>query len=418
MTCTCQVAVCENRWSTDGAPCCAACTHPRARVGRDDDEPRCHWSDGVRMLRAHVKDCESSGCEGCEPCPERHCRQCGHEHVTVKGIGTDETCADCLHTIRTELRDLPELAARMLYEAMTRGVSSEAAMLIGPAADPDGFLRRVHHIRAGRGCKASLCPMHMPASTEGPACEECKHTSCRRVRRDYCKTLAAIFDANLTELHPAYVLDAWDHTVRTHLDHDPDPGVTVDGGRVTAGRRLTGTVQYLDSQLTRLAHDHVFPFKDLAAGIGLCHTHLENVLHDSPKPETGAPCPTCGRANLEHIHGDTHMVVDGEIVGPDDGWQCPRPACAQFWTEDEYRERVEGTYMQVADRLTASDIRATYRVPEGTVRRWASGDTPSVRTHGKDGRGRQLYDVADVLRQRDTPTPVRAVQATEQAPVM
>lgn len=50
-------------------------------------------------------------------------------------------------------------------------------------------------------------------------------------------------------------------------------------------------------------------------------------------------------------------------------------------------------------RFTASQLKETYRIPEGSTRGWASKGLVTKR--GKDIAGRQLYDVADALAQRD-----------------
>lgn len=293
-------------------------------------------SDQPRVLRTHIRDCNASGCEGCAPCPEDHCGMCGHRHVDQL------TCASCIGTVREDIGIIVALAERMLPEAMHRGVNSEAAMLAGPAASAETFSNRNISARAGR----------IPAT---------------------------ILIDNLDEMHPLWVLGTWDMLVSEHL------------GRVT---RIRVTIQraadYLRGQLTTLAQDEDFAFEELAREIRQCRGHLEDVLRDGERDEKGAPCPMCGNAALVKQYGTQDA---------DDRWCCPKRDCSASYTEDAYRNKVEGTYVHVADRLTASQIHQAYRVPPGTVMKWAQRD--QVRRRGKDESGRQLYDVSDVKAMRD-----------------
>lgn len=350
----------------------------------DHDTPRCHYAGKgqPRMLRTHQRDCEDAGCDGCVACPERHCRGCGRAHVTVDGRGTDQICVDCLRTVRDDIDSILEYSTRLLGEAIVAGINSTAAMLAGPAAEREAFRRRIEHAFTAEGCRERYrCPMHRPTVTVGPACEACTHSSCVLIRRADCVTVLAIHQDNRDELHPLTVLGEWEDQIRAHLDQPSTDRITV-----------TDAAGYIDGHLTRLAHDEDFPFEDLAAEVHACRVHLEQVLHDGEQVDRGAPCPMCGRANLEKDHGDTEA---------EDRWRCPRRDCGAAYTEEDYRSKVQAVYVRHAKHLTASDIAATYRVPEGTVRRWASGPNPSVKTRGRDSSGRQLYDVAQVLAQRD-----------------
>lgn len=303
-----------------------------------DHEPRCHFAghDYPRMLRAHAPGCDTATCTGCAPCPERHCQVCDHAHVTVDGRGTDETCASCIYDTRTALADTLSLSARLLGEAIRRGINSQAAMLDGPAADPETW---------GYRRMSALAQRIDPAWLED----------------------------NRDELHPAWVIGTWEMLTRDHLHQPIDTRLT-----------LTEAVAYLDQHLTRLAHDPDFDFTALARDVARCHAHLEDVLAEGVRPERGAPCPACGRADLEKNYGDTVN---------DDRWTCTR--CGQWWTEQDYRSKVAGTYIAVAPALTASQIREQYHVPEGSIRAWATRGR--VAKKGRDHLGRQLYVVADVL---------------------
>lgn len=311
-------------------------------------------SDQPRAIRGrHVNECGSASCAGCWPCEERHCRCCGIEHVTVDGRGTDETCATCIGATRDDLTEIVRLSGRLMPEAIVKGVNSEAANLAGPAADPEAYQHRVMSGIAGR--------------------------------------TPEVFDAADTAMHPLFVLATWEDAAREHHQHP-----TRDLANVSSARA------YLAQHLSRLAQDGDFAFEELAGDLRRCRAHLEDVLSEGERDERGAPCISCGRARLVKSYGEDHG---------DDRWTCPR--CKQWWSEADYRAKVDGIYVQHADRLTASQIEATYRVPEGTVRRWANawndrGTTrlPKVRKRGKDGQGRQLYDVGDVLATRDGDTPI------------
>jgi len=314
-------------------------------------DPRCRYvgDDQARMLRTHLKDCNTSGCPGCEPCPERHCQLCNKAHVTVDGRGDDQTCITCLGATRTNLTGILKLCTRLLGEAILRGINSEAAMLIGPAADPEAWGYRRMSALAGRIDPAWL--------------EDCRD-----------------------ELHPTWVLGTWNLLARDHLDQ-------VNGVRPT----LTEAKAYLDGKLSHLAHDPTFAFDQLAADVARCHAHLENVLAEGDRPDTGAPCPVCGHKALVKDYGND---PDDDVM-----WHCP--SCDNWWTDKNYRDKILGVYVGVADRLTASQIQQQYHVNESTVRTWAdrgktlNGQVFKVRRRGRDDQGRMLYDVDDVIAVRD-----------------
>lgn len=392
-----------------------------------------------RLLRTHLRDCDAAGCEGCQPCTERHCRACGMRHVE------EQTCAQCVGDVRDDLAEIVTLDGRMLDEAQHRGVESQAAMLAGPAADHEVWYARHRLIlqRATVGTKA-----------------------------DEARAMEWHYD-NRDEQHPYWVLGGWDLMVTEYLGHDRTEAVSV-----------TGSADYLADQLTYLAQRPDFGWEDMAREVRSCRAHLEDVLYDGERDERGTPCPMCGkralvkdvadqqtkrcdcgpRPTMRHAeHGrctcpfrlrlerpdpkrDPVLVRVYDVpLSPDhvhqrhdlaciachreaewdarhtqhgsqdeDRWVCPDKDCHAAYTEEDYRSKVEAVYVMHSDRLTASQIAATYRVPEGTVRRWANGwrdargreHEPVVRKRGYDGQGRQLYDVDDVLAQREHNEPV------------
>ena len=315
-------------------------------------QPSCRFAgdDQPRMLRTHDTGCDTAGCRGCKPCPERHCQVCSREHVTVAGRGTDETCAACIGITRDDLTKIGTLAARLLGEAILHGINSEAAMLDGPSADPEAWGYRRMSALAGR-------------------------------------IDASWLDDNHDELHPLWVVGTWEQLTRDHLTQPSDARVT-----------LTEARAYLDGHLSRLAHDDDFAFEEMATGLRRCRIHLEAVLHDGEQIETGAPCMSC-HVPLRLIRTDS-----------EDRWSCPR--CKQESTEAQYRFAVMAEFLEHSDQLTASQIEEKHGIPSSTIRRWASDITRSVggerktyparlRPVGKDSTGRKLYSVERVLALRD-----------------
>ena len=80
-----------------------------------------------------------------EPCrtddygdPTHHCQA---RRTCANHIGPDElTCARCVSRTRIDLRRIVDLAPLMAVQALGTGVNSEAAMLAGPAADPEAWM--------------------------------------------------------------------------------------------------------------------------------------------------------------------------------------------------------------------------------------------------------------------------------------
>jgi transposase-like protein len=312
----------------------------------------CRWDSTAKkrvVTDRHARDCTTSGCPGCQTCTERHCQVCRHTHVTVDGRGTDQTCARCLGETRTHLADIWTLSTALLGEALARGIRSAVANLAGPVADVETWSNRRASVLAGR-----LDPSWLT--------EQGKELS----------------DDDVP--HPLWVLATWEREVRIHLDQVLSPG--------TSRPTLTEARDYLEHHLTWLAHDGEFDFAGLATALRDCRNHLERAVQLEEHHDTGAPCPACGRGRLRKDYGASDE---------DDRWTCPR--CQQWWSEEDYRAKVAGTYVAVASALTASQIREQYRVPEATIRKWA--ERGKVKRRGRDQHGRQLYDVADVLARRD-----------------
>ena len=354
----------------------------------------------------HARDCNTSGCPGCLPCvPEHgHCLDCGHRH-----LGTSERwrCARCVGDVRNDLRLIDTYATQAHREVVQRGIGSAAFMVATPAADPEahGFLHQ--SASAGRLCKCRSRGRSCPGErfTQGPACGGCKHASCRTAGTPgICPDAAAFLEDARDELHPLTVLGWWDMLWREELGL-PAPMVTItlpDGPSFKAEERLTVSRarRFLDDHLTRMAQVFEPDFDQFRTEIAACKTWLENVLGEGVREERGVKCFMCGTKRLVRWYDDELVTLDdGSVVGAQDHWFCPAEGCEHWWSESDYRSKVEGTYVQVADRLTASQIEATYRIPKGSIRGWAS--LGKVHKRGKSADGLTLYDVADALDMRD-----------------
>jgi hypothetical protein len=250
----------------------------------------CRWGRGRgRVLPGkHQDDCDTDRCPGCLPCPERHCQVCRTTDVTAEGRGTDRTCATCVGETRTGLRAVGDLTARMLGEAIVKGINSTAAAYDSPVSNVEAWRYRRASAIAGR-----IDRDHFSASE-----------------------LAG------TDLHPHWVIGTWELAVRQHLDQLPD---------LDHRPTLTEARTYLDGHLTRLAHDPDFAFDELADDIQRCVTHLENVLYDGTRPErTRVTCTTtwCRKQpRLEHRYATT---------AADDVWVCP--SCNTTYGVQAFRE--------------------------------------------------------------------------------
>jgi hypothetical protein len=160
-------------------------------------------------------------------------------------------CPSCLGTTRDHLAEIRRLASDPLVgEALAKGIDSEAADLLGPAANPKQW----------------------------------------RQRGDYGHRYEP--DSRVGEQHPLWVLGWFDLIVTEHQGHRRTQRITV-----------ASAADYLDRNLHFLAADIEFDFADMANTLADCRVHLEQVLHDGEQRETGAPCMTC-RVPLELVRGE------------------------------------------------------------------------------------------------------------------
>lgn len=359
----------------------------------------------------HVRDCNLSGCPGCEPCPEKHCTRCQFRHLDDNH---KLTCPHCVGKAREALGVLDDLVRTADAEYVNRSIGSMVTVAAGPTADAEAYAYLYDSAVTGRMCKCHRRGEPCPSTIvhAGPVCDRrCAHRSCTLIRTpQLCPDVAHILADNRGEPHPATVLGEWDVIWRRHLGHNAPP--------VTTYRRA---VDYLTANLTYMAQVADPSFRDFTSSVRTSTEWLRRILGLTEDAE-GAPCPMCGKENLVKEYDDTDegtpwspdrerkmlATVDPAVLTDEperpadryaDMWVCPNPSCHQTYTDEEYRTKVEGTYMQVADRLTASQIHETYRINPATLRSWAHRG--KVRQRGRDSLGRQLYDVADALALRD-----------------
>lgn len=298
-------------------------------------------SDQPRVLAGrHLDPCVCDGGFGCLECPETHCVVCGRAHAKA-------ACVDCLNAARSDLEAIGDLCDSLPEEAATKGVQSEAMMLLGPSADPEAWQHTALSAVMGRLDAAYLA-------------------DCR------------------DELHPLFVLGSWEQVWREHLDHlVPLSAVSV---WAAAG--------YLNMQLGYMADQLEPPFDEFARDLRACRAHLEDVLRDGIREERGqVPCVQCGTRLVK-------VYTDHE---PDDHWRCPH--CHRIYTDQEYA-RAQHFHMagERADRFVkVSEALGMIDRPEQSLRTWMAGG--KVKTERDPKTGALLVWWPDVREMhRNTPT--------------
>ena len=181
------------------------------------------------------------------------------------------------------------------------------------------------------------------------------------------------------------VLAYWEDKVRDERGNPTDLRATVE----RAADYMLGQLDWLVTVYLEV--------EELARDLRRLRARLEAVLKDGIRLDRGVPCMTCGTLLIK-IWGH---ATDGR----DDKWHCS--LCEEWSNVEQYMLAVKYAHRSNAPALTAPDIEDEYRVPAGTVRVWAHrGD---IKKRGKDGSGRQLYDVKDTLDMRDSSEIIEAV---------
>jgi hypothetical protein len=228
--------------------------------------------------------------------PTKHCgaRLTCSNHVARHEL----TCSRCIGRARSDIRQIAALSTLMLPAAIDDGVTSQAADLAGPAADP----RAVSAIRVYvQGHAGSFL-------RRGKISEE-----------TYDKILTALPDED--EWHPYSVLTRWQMMLSEDYGHPLPPRLT-----------LATAAAYLERNLHLIAQDPEQDFPLLARELRRVRSRLESALHNSQRAERGEPCPDCKdeghvvRMVREYGHWCTeedctklHYIDDSG-----DTWKCPR----------------------------------------------------------------------------------------------
>jgi DNA-directed RNA polymerase subunit RPC12/RpoP len=323
--------------------------------------------------------------------------------------------------VRTEIADIETMCQRLLTESTHKGVNSEAAMLNSKTANPEAWRQRRRY-----GYLDNLAdrlgedhPMWVLGTWDLLVTEHLGHG--HRTQQITVETAAAYIKANLTDLSrdaefPFSELADDVHRCHAHLEDVLRDGERDEKGAPCPACGHRNLVKDFGKQQDKPCDCGPQPTLEHAEH-GRCDCSYglrveqpdENlpavtvrVYHGDEFPPIGhvhsLPDLDCIACQRESAWATTHAA---HVEAAEPLWVCPNRMCHQTWTERDYRMKVGAAYVLHARTLSASQIREAYRVPEGTVRRWASGKNPTVRTRGKDAQGRQLYDVGDVLDMRD-----------------
>jgi len=321
--------------------------------------PTCTYDAERGWLTAeHRSDCRDD-CRGCRPCPESHCDLLGRCANHVDQAAGLFTCPRCIGRVKRGVRSIVERYAELPAEVEVKGVDSEALNLHGPAASAEQLAARRRWDESRGWC-------------------------------DFPRTLAKD-DPH----HPYAVLGRWDMAIRESYGPPTDLFVTVS----RAADYLTGPV------METFAHTQ--EFEDFARDVARCLTHLETVLSDSREPEKGAPCPTCREEGVAYGARRLRKRYGADVTGKDDTWHCSTNP-AHWWSDVDYRARVDGDYVQHAAELSILELAERTGITASTLRRWAGrtlleivdGESvygpPRLKARGRNAQGRKVYRVEDV----------------------
>lgn len=315
-------------------------------------KPTCTYDAARGWCTAeHLRDCSDHECRGCKPCPKAHCTMRGRCANHVEPAAGIYTCPSCIGKVKRCVLSIVERYAELPDEIEVKGVDSEALNLHGPAASAE-------QLAARRRWDAT---------------------------RGWCDFPRALADDD--PHHPYAVLGRWDMAIRESYGPPTDLFVTVS----RAADYLTGPV------IEKFAHTR--EFEEFARDVFRCLAHLETVLSDSREPEKGAPCPTCRDEHPDEHASRLRKRYGADVDGRNDTWHCPTNP-AHWWSDADYRARVDGDYLQYADALTAVQMRQVYGIGPGALRQRAARN-PKIR-RGRNAQGQMLYDVRLTRRAEDS----------------
>jgi hypothetical protein len=289
---------------------------------------KCRWmgrGNPRAIIDRHEDDCQDDRCRGCLPCPKTHCVVCGIEHVE------QQTCPSCISNTREDIAEIVRMDAALPAQTLDGG--------------NDGKLEAAREIPGGEAMV-----MLGPGAKRGEI-----------GKGEHITTLLLLVGWE----------DDWRHIKHHHTD---DPATVEDAAK------------YLDEHLHWAAQEHP-AFDAIAEELRGHRAHLEDVLHDGERADTGAPCVNCGRP-LERIWAE-------EVRN--DSWWCER--CKDVVSPAEYDEAVARDGRRFAAWLIPTDMEAEYRIPRGSLTSWAAQG--HVRKRKDVNIGRMVYNVEDAVTRRD-----------------
>jgi hypothetical protein len=305
------------------------------RKRHDEDCPEARWRPPLVMVE----------CDGCQECTEPHCLVQWHGERGDCETHAESVCPSCLGKVREHVEEIVRLSGLPLVaEVLTKGAASEAADLLGPAADPKQW----------------------------------------RQRGDYGHR----FDADSRvgwHTHPLSVLGWFDMIVTEHLGHSRTTRITI-----------TRAAGYLDRNLHFLAADIEFDFADMANTLADCRGHLERVLHDGEQVERGAPCLKCGTRVVRQLDKDGRVSYRCE--------RCREDITDSGYLFAQKAQRLKDADRLTADDMAArTGVPAGTIRRWANVRNIEGIDyEPLFKSPSRNGMGHKVYRVSDVEAVRDS----------------
>lgn len=192
-------------------------------------------------------------------------------------------------------------------------------------------------------------------------------------------------DPDTDDAPPLLVLASWHDVIRK------ERGLPDATKKATVLREADGIRSSIDWMLAEDEHGtpNFMPADELARDLRRVRSLLERILKAGLQSDRGVPCMNCGNLLVRDWGQD--------IEGEDDRWHCA--TCHEWSTVDQYNLAVKTDYMKNSPVLNAAHMFEQYRIKPGTLTGWATKKL--VTKHGKDHHGRQLYDVAQAVAQRD-----------------
>jgi hypothetical protein len=318
----------------------------------------CYWigADQPRMIRGrHDEGCDSEACAGCQPCTLDHCLLQWHGERGDCETHAVSVCPSCLSTTRDHLAEIRRLASiPLVAEALTRGAQSEAADLLGPAANPKAW----------------------------------------RQRGDYGHRYEP--DSRVGEQHPLWVLGWFDMIVTEHQGHGRTQRITI-----------ASAADYLGRNLHHLAADIEFDFADMAETLADCRQHLERVMHDGEQIDRGAPCLTCGKRVVRLTTDDGRITYRCE--------RCRQDISDSGYLFAQKAERMKSAVSLAVDDMATRTGVPEGTIRRWANKRDIEGvEYPALfYSCGRNGMGRKVYRVEDVERIRDSGGDTRGPRSVE-----